>query len=86
MSKVEDRGAYVRNERIRLRIRRVDADRYRVSDANGHGVEFRKRHDLPDAVAKAVDAAADGVVFVEGWLNRAGRWSIRTDSVKATEA
>ena len=83
MSKPNDRGAYVRQDRVRLRIRRVQANRYRVSDLNGRGIEYRKRHDLPDAIAKAVDGAQTGHVYVEGWLNRAGRWSM--DSGSASE-
>ena len=84
MSSIKDRGAYVRHDRVRLKIRRIEANRYRVSDLKGGGIEYRKRHDLPDAIAKAIDSAQAAHLYVDGWLNRAGRWSLDSGSARET--
>ena len=57
-----------------------------MSDLNGRGLEYRKRHELPDAVAKTIDKTTDGVIYVDGWISRNGRWSVRSATLGAEAA
>ena len=66
----------ISRERITLKIRRVEENRYRLTDVKGRGLEYRKKADLSPVVTAHVDAAAGKDVLFEGWLNRHGRWSI----------
>jgi hypothetical protein len=66
----------IRRNRVSLKIRRVGENRYRITDAKGRGLEYRKRADFTPASRLAIDAAAGKEVIVTGWLNRFGRWSI----------
>lgn len=66
----------ISRQRITLKIRRVEQNRYRLTDGKGRGLEYRKRADLSPAVAAHVDAAVGKDVLFEGWLNHHGRWSI----------
>ena len=66
----------VRRERVLLRIRRVAQNRYQITDMNGQGVEFRKRHDFARELRAVIDAAGGQEIILEGRLNRFGRWSI----------
>jgi hypothetical protein len=75
MSETGYRGN-IAHERIPLRVRRLDENRYRVSDAKGRSVEYRKRCDFTREALELVDGAAGKEVILEGWLNRSGRWSI----------
>jgi len=60
----------IRRERVRLRIRRVAENRYQITDLNGQGREFRKRHDCAPELRALIDGAEGRDVVVEGWLNR----------------
>ena len=66
----------IRHDRVPLRVRRLDENRYRVTDVRGHGLEYRKRADFTPEALAAIDAAVGKEVVLEGWLNRSGRWSI----------
>ena len=66
----------ISRERITLKIRRVEENRYRLTDARGRGLEYRKKADLSRVVAAQVDAAAGKDILLEGRLNCHGRWSI----------
>jgi len=66
----------IRHGRVPLRIRRVDENRYRVTDADGRGLQYRKRADFSADALRALDAGGGREVVLEGWLNRFGRWSI----------
>jgi hypothetical protein len=66
----------ITHERIPLRVRRLDENRYRVTDAKGRGLEYRKRYDFTSEALALIDGAAGKEVVLEGWLNRSGRWSI----------
>jgi len=74
----------IRRERVRLKVRRVGENRYRITDTSGRGLEYRKRSDFTRDALHAIDAAAGRDVIVTGWLNRFGRWSIggRDEAVK----
>ena len=66
----------ITHERIPLRVRRLDENRYRVTDAKGRGLEYRKRYDFTAEALALIDGAAGKEVVLEGWLNSRGRWSI----------
>lgn len=66
----------IRQQRIPLRLRRLEPNRYRLANANGRGLEYRKKAELPSAIAAHADTAAGKDVLVEARLNRSGRWSI----------
>lgn len=66
----------ITHERIPLRVRRLDENRYRVTDARGRAIEYRKRYDFTREALAIIDGAAGKEVVLEGWLNRQGRWSI----------
>ena len=66
----------IRHERVPLKIRKVGENRYRITDAKGRGLEYRKRADFTAQTRHTIDAAAGREVIVTGWLNRFGRWSI----------
>jgi len=66
----------IRHDRVPLRVRRLDDNRFRVTDVRGHGLEYRKRADFTAEVLTLIDAASGKEVVLEGWLNRSGRWSI----------
>ena len=71
-----DHKSDIRHQRIGLKIRRLDPDRYRLTDVNGRGLEYRKKTDLASEIAAYVDAAAGKDVLVEAYLNHRGRWTI----------
>jgi hypothetical protein len=66
----------ISRERITLKIRRIEENRYRLTDLKGRGLEYRKRADLSPVVASRVDAAAGKEILIEARLNRHGRWLI----------
>jgi hypothetical protein len=75
----------ITQERIPLRVRRLDENRYRVTDAKGQGVEYRKRYDFTAEALAMIDAASGKDVVLEGRLNRWGRWSISGAPAKSLE-
>ena len=63
--------------RVPLRARRVGENCYRITDAAGRGLQYRKRGDFTSEALKAVEAAGGREIFLEGCLSRrTGRWSI----------
>ena len=66
----------IRHDRVPLRVRKVGDNRYRITDLNGRGLEYRKRGDFTSEALAAIDAANGKDAMLEGWLNRFGRWSI----------
>ena len=66
----------IRRDRVLLCVRKVGDNRYRVTDAAGRGVQYRKRADFTIDVRRVIEAANGEEVLLEGWLNRLGRWSI----------
>jgi hypothetical protein len=66
----------IRHVRTTVRLRRLDHNHYRLTDANGRGVEYRKRRSLSPEIAAAADSAHGQDILVLVRLNNAGRWSI----------
>jgi hypothetical protein len=66
----------ITQERVPLRVRRIEENRYRVTDVKGQGTEYRKRYDFTAEALAIIDGAAGKEVVLEGRLNRWGRWSI----------
>jgi hypothetical protein len=60
----------ITQERVSLRVRRLEDNRYRVTDAKGQGIEYRKRYDFTSKVLAIIDGAAGKEVVLEGRLNR----------------
>ncbi|HEV2627268.1 MAG TPA: hypothetical protein VGV41_01300 [Pseudolabrys sp.] len=67
----------IRHKRVPLRVRNVGENCYRVTDASGRGLQYRKRADFSAVALKAIQAANGKEVILEGWLSHhSGRWSI----------
>jgi len=75
----------ITQERVQLRVRRIEENRYRVTYVKGQGIEYRKRYDFTPEALAILDAAAGKEVVFEGRLNRWGRWSISGVAAKSLE-
>jgi len=56
----------IRRERVLLRIRRVAQNHYQITDMNGQGLEFCKRHDFAPDMRALIDAGAGKEVIMTG--------------------
>jgi hypothetical protein len=66
----------IRHDRVTVRLRRLDHNHYRLADANGRGIEYRKRNTLAPGIVAAADSAGGRDILLLARLNHAGRWSI----------
>ena len=78
-------GSDITHERIPLRVRRLEENRYRVTDAKGQGAEYRKRYDFTPKTLAIIDGAVGKEIVLEGRLTRRGRWSISGVPARAFE-